>query len=242
MTRVVLVTGAARGQGLAVTRVLLDEGCAVVMGDLREEALVRAAADLPEDRVLVAPMDVSAAADWDRVTAAVETRFGRLDGLVSNAGLLHRAALVDEEVGDFERAWRVNTLGLLLGLQACVPLLKAADDPAVVVTVSNAAMRPFVGHAGYSASKWAARGLAQVAALELAELGIRLNTVLPGAIDTPMLPAASVPRVSSWVPLGRPGTPEEVAHVVAFLLSDRASYLVGSELLVDGGQLMRTHL
>ncbi|WP_370615294.1 SDR family NAD(P)-dependent oxidoreductase [Mumia sp. Pv 4-285] len=240
--RVALVTGAARGQGLAVVRTLLDDGYAVVACDVLADELVSTVEPLPRDAVLAQRLDVTSADEWQEAIAAVRERFGRLDGLVSNAGILHRSPLLEEDPADFERAWRVNTLGLLLALQTCVPLLREGTAPAVVVTASNAAMRPFAEHAGYGASKWGARGLAQSAAVELAELGIRVNTLLPGAIATPMLPEASIPRISSWVPLGRPGRTDEIASVVSFLLSEQASYLTGAEILVDGGQLLRTHL
>ncbi|MGH1565271.1 SDR family NAD(P)-dependent oxidoreductase [Mumia sp. DW29H23] len=240
--RTALVTGAARGQGLAVVHRLLDDGYAVVACDVLGDDLATAVAPLDADRVVARTLDVASADGWRDVVGAARERFGRLDGLVSNAGILHRAPLLEEDPAQFERAWRVNAMGLLLGLQACVPLLRDGTAPAVVVTTSNTAMRPFVGHAGYAASKWAARGLAQSAALELAELGIRVNTVLPGAVATPMLPESSIPRISSWVPLGRPGRADEIASVVSFLLSEQASYLAGAEILVDGGQLMRTHL
>lgn len=240
--RIALVTGAARGQGLAIVRQLLDDGYAVVACDVLKDELAEAVAPLHPGAVLAQHLDVSSAEGWREAAAVVHERFGRLDGLVSNAGILHRAPLLEEDPAQFERAWQINTLGLLLGLQACVPLLRNGTAPAIVATISTAAMRPFVGHAGYATSKWGARGLAQSAAVELAELGIRVNIVLPGAIATPMLPAASIPRISSWVPMGRPGRAEEVASVVSFLLSEQASYLTGAEILVDGGQLMRTHL
>ncbi|UMG91294.1 SDR family oxidoreductase [Nocardioides sp. TF02-7] len=236
-----LVTGAARGQGAAIVRTLVAEGYVVLACDVLADELAAVAAEAPE-QVVAQPLDVTSEAGWSAAVAVAKEKWGGLDALVNNAGTLHRASLLEEDPAAFERAWRVNCLGPLLGLQACVPLLRSGNAPAVVNTVSNAALRPFDRHVGYASSKWAARGLSLSAALELAELGIRVNTVLPGPIATPMLSPESVPRISSFVPLGRPGEPPEVAAVVAFLLSDASSYLVGAEVLVDGGQLLRTHL
>lgn len=237
-----LVTGAARGQGLAIVGQLAADGYAVLACDVLADELMTAVADLPGDTVIAQPLDVTSAESWTIAAEVARARLGGLDALVNNAGILRRARLADETPAAFERAWRVNCLGPFLGIQACLPLLREGVGAAIVNTVSNAALRPFPQHAAYATSKWGARGLSLSAAVELAEHGIRVNTVLPGPIATPMLPAESVPRISSWAPLGRPGEADEVASVVAFLLSAGASYLTGAEIVVDGGQLLRTHL
>ena len=140
---------------------------------------------------------------------------------------------------DFERMWRVNCLGPFLGMRAAAPLLAKADRPAIVNTLSNAAMQPFVRHASYTSSKWAARGLTLTAAVEFARLGIRVNAVLPGPVATPMHDEATIVRLASAPLLGRAGTAEEIAEVVAFLASPAAGFMTGSEVVVDGGHLLR---
>jgi len=124
-------------------------------------------------------------------------------------------------------------------MRACAPLLAKADQPAIVTTLSNAAMQPFVRHTSYTSSKWAARGLTLTAAVEFAELGIRVNAVLPGPVATPMHDEALIDRLSSAPLLGRAGTPEDIAEVVAFLASPAASFMTGAEVVVDGGHLLR---
>jgi 3alpha(or 20beta)-hydroxysteroid dehydrogenase len=150
--------------------------------------------------------------------------------------VLHRAALPDETVEGFERAWRVNCLGPFLGMQACLPELKKAQGASIVNTCSTGAVRAFPNHAAYGSSKWALRGLTQIAAAELTAFGIRVNSVLPGPVETPMLDPNTQARLAQS---GRLGTAEEIADAVAFLVSDQASYITGSELVVDGGQTLR---
>jgi NAD(P)-dependent dehydrogenase (short-subunit alcohol dehydrogenase family) len=151
--------------------------------------------------------------------------------------VLHRAALDAETPEGFESSWRFNCLGPFLGMQAALPHLRRAEGAAIVNTVSTGAIRPFPTHAAYGSSKWALRGLTQIAAAELAADGIRVNAVFPGPIATPMLDDATQQRLTAS--LGRLGEPVEVAHVVAFLVSEHASFMTGSELLVDGGQCLR---
>jgi 3alpha(or 20beta)-hydroxysteroid dehydrogenase len=160
-----------------------------------------------------------------------------LTTLVNNAGVLHRASLTDETAIGFEGCWRVNCLGPFLGIQAALPHLRDAEGAAIVNTVSTGAIRAFPNHAAYGSSKWALRGLTQIAAAELAPDEIRVNAVFPGPIATPMLDDATQSRLT--VTFGRLGEPAEVANVIAFLVSDQASFMTGAEVVVDGGQCLR---
>jgi len=241
-TRVALVTGAARGQGLAIVHRLRKEGLAVVAGDVLVAELHAAVAAMGDDQVLPITLDVSDEQSWADAIAATQERFGGLNVLVNNAGILHRAFLADETAEAFERLWRVNTLGPFLGIRAAVPLLKVADRPAIVNTLSTSAIRAFDKHAAYNSSKWGARGVSQSAAVELAQYGIRVNAVLPGPIATPMHDAATIERLSSAPLLGRAGTAEDIADIVAVLASPEHSFLTGAEVVVDGGHSLRiTH-
>jgi NAD(P)-dependent dehydrogenase (short-subunit alcohol dehydrogenase family) len=237
-TRVALVTGAARGQGLAIVRRLRRDGLRVVAADVLADELHAACLDLGEDVVPVV-LDVTDEQAWSGALATTEERFGGLDVLVNNAGILGRAPLPEETAAQFERLWRVNCLGMFLGMRAAHPLLRRGDQPAIVNNLSNAALRPFDRHAAYTSSKWAARGLSLTAAREYAEHGIRVNAVLPGPIDTPMHDPATVERLSAASLLGRVGTPEDVANVVAMLASPDAGFVTGAEVLVDGGHALR---
>ena len=235
--RTIVVTGAARGQGRAIAERIVRAGGRVVAGDVLG-AVDDLAAGAP-DAVLAGHLDVTDAASWAGLVDAGLTRFGRIDGLVNNAGVLHRAALEDETEADYERLWRVNSLGPFLGLQAVVPHLRSAGGGAIVNTISTAGLTAWPAHASYVSSKWALRGLTKVAALELADAGIRVNAILPGPVLTPMIVGDGDPAAVARVPvppIGRPGEPADIAELVVFLLSERAAFMTGAEVTIDGGQ------
>ncbi len=237
--RVALVTGAARGQGAAIAARLIEDGFRVAACDLLAEELAGTVASLGADRVTAVALDVTSADQWAAAVRTAVDRFGGLTTLVNNAGVLHRAALADETVAGFEECWRVNCLGPFLGIQAVLPHLREAEGAAIVNTCSTGAIRPFPNHGAYGSSKWALRGLTQVAAAELASVGIRVNSVFPGAVATPMLDEATQARLSANAMMGRIGKPVEIADAVAFLVSEHASFITGSELVVDGGQSLQ---
>ena len=237
--RVALVTGAAGGQGWATAERLRAEGYSVAACDLRADELAAAVGELADDEVIGVQLDVTSPAQWETAVDTVVDRFGTLTTLVNNAGVLHRASLADETAAAFENAWRVNCLGAFLGIQATLPQLRAAGHAAIVNICSTGAIRPFPGHAAYGSSKWALRGLTQTAAAELAPFGIRVNAVFPGPVATSMLDDATQLRLAASSAFGRIGQPCEIADAVAFLVSDAASFITGSELVVDGGQCLQ---
>ena len=237
--RVALVTGAARGQGAAIVQRLRADGFKVAACDLAADELKASVTALGDAGVIAVPLDVTAEEQWASAVAEVLDTFGALSTLVNNAGVLHRASLSDETAEGFERSWRVNTLGPFLGMRACLPALSEAEGASIVNTCSTGAIRPFPNHAAYGSSKWALRGLTQIAAAELASSGIRVNAVLPGAVETPMLDEKTQARLVATSVAGRIGKPMEIADAVAFLVSDRAAFITGSELVVDGGQSLQ---
>lgn len=236
---VALVTGAARGQGAAITRRLRADGFAVAACDLLTDELNATVDELDDAGVMAIPLDVTSADQWEVAVAAAVDRFGSLTTLVNNAGVLHRASLAEETPAGFERSWRVNCLGPFLGIRAALEHLCQVDCAAVVNTCSTGAIRAFPDHCAYGSAKWALRGLTQNAALELAASGIRVNAVFPGPIETPMLDDATQTRLAATSLFGRIGKPVEVADAVSFLVSDHASFITGAELVVDGGQCLR---
>jgi 3alpha(or 20beta)-hydroxysteroid dehydrogenase len=236
---VAVVTGAAGGQGWAIAKRLRAEGFSVAACDRRTDELSAAVDELGDDEVIAVELDVTSAQQWDAVVDRVAARFGSLGALVNCAGALHRASLADETAEGFENAWRVNCLGAFLGMRAALPRLREAAHASIVNVCSTGAIRPFPQHSAYGSSKWALRGLTQTAAAELAPLGIRVNAVFPGPIATPMLDDATQTRLAATSMFGRIGQPAEVADAVAFLVSDQASFITGSELIIDGGQCLQ---
>jgi NAD(P)-dependent dehydrogenase (short-subunit alcohol dehydrogenase family) len=236
---VALVTGAARGQGAAIVKRLHKDGFRVAACDLLADDLAATVESVGGEAAIAIPLDVTSQDQWQAAVAAVIDRFSSLTTLVNNAGVLHRAALADETAAGFEGSWRVNCLGPFLGIRAVLPYLRRAQRAAIVNTCSTGAIRPFPNHAAYGSSKWALRGLTQVAAAELAPSGIRVNAVFPGPIETPMLDEATKERLAGRSVLGRLGKPMEIADAVAFLVSEHASFITGSELVVDGGQCLQ---
>lgn len=237
--RVALVTGAAGGQGWAIAKRLRAAGYSVAACDRRAGELAAAVGELGDDGVIAVELDVTSPAHWDAAVERVVDRFGALSALVNNAGVLHRASLADETAEGFERAWRVNCLGAFLGMRATLARLREAERASIVNVCSTGAIRPFPRHCAYGSSKWALRGLTQTAAAELAPSGIRVNAVFPGPIATPMLDEATQTRLAAASTFGRIGRPREIADAVAFLVSDEASFITGSELVVDGGQCLQ---
>ncbi len=234
--RVALVTGAARGQGLAIARRLRAAGARIIAGDVLG-AVEGLADELGADTV-TGHLDVRQRESWTALVERGVDTLGRLDILVNNAGVLRRVPLERETLEGFSNTWQVNCLGPFLGMQAVLPHLRRSPSAAIVNTSSLAGVSAWTSHGAYVASKWAVRGLTKVAALEFAADGIRVNTVLPGIIATPMMidddPAtvARLPRT----PIGRIGEADDVAEAVLFLVSDRSAFITGSELTIDGGQ------
>jgi len=237
--RVALVTGAARGQGAAIVKRLRQDGFRVAACDLLADELKASTVEFDDAEVVAVPLDVTSTEQWAAAVGQVIDRFGALTTLINNAGVLHRASLADETPEGFERSWRVNCLGSFLGMRATLDALKQADGASIVNTCSTGAVRAFPNHAAYGSSKWALRGLTQIAAAEFGEFGIRVNAVFPGPVETSMLDDATQQRLAATAVFGRIGKPMEIADAVVFLVSDQASFITGAELVIDGGQTLR---
>jgi 3alpha(or 20beta)-hydroxysteroid dehydrogenase len=232
--KVVIVTGASRGLGAAHARLIAGQGATVVVTDLELEGPQGVATDLGPDHLAFA-LDVGDRSAWDRVVAATVERFGRVDGLVNNAGLCLSAPFLETGTDMFESQLRVNLFGAVNGMQAVAPHMPRGGS--IVNIASVAGMFGWRNSTAYSASKFALRGLSRSAALDLGELGIRVNCVCPGAADTAMLSEESRAGrgVVADLPVPRAARPEEIGAVVTFLLSEASSYCTGQDFVVDGG-------
>lgn len=233
--KVVIVTGGSGGLGTATAACLARDGAKVVITGRDSEAGEKAAADTGS---VFLRHDVTSEDDWRSVVGATVDRYDRVDGLVNNAGIDSWSLIENETMEQFERVLKVNLTGVFLGLKAVIAPMKAAGGGSIVTIGSATGLTGHPMTSGYGASKWGARGLTKTAAVELGRYRIRVNSVHPGLVYTPMTEAHGA-RLGEGnfplAPLGRIGVPEEIGEAVSFLISDAAAYVTGADISVDGG-------
>ena len=235
--KVAVITGAARGQGEAEARLFHAEGASLILTDVNPagETLAKALGG----NAIFQRLDVAVQADWHAVADLAKRLFGKVDVLVNNAGINGFEPIDAITPAEMQRYLDIHVFGPLFGIQAIIPLMPAGGS--IVNIASGAALRGFKNFVGYGTSKWALRGLGHYAAHDLVDRGIRVNTVLPGSVDTPMLmqggPAGAelIEAVRVTIPMKRLASAHELAQAVLFLASDQSSYMTGAELVVDGG-------
>lgn len=239
--KVAIITGAARGQDEAEARLFSAEGAKVVVADVLADEAAAVAADIGEGAHAVA-LDVTDEEAWGEVVAATEERWGPVTTLVNNAGILDFSAVERYDAGRFRTVLEVNVVGAFLGIKSVTASMERSGHGSIINISSNGGMEGLPFLSAYSTSKWALRGLSRSAAIELGRRSIRVNTVHPGGIDTPMTrfgadAADDSAAFYQTLPIRRMGTVDDVAPVVLFLASDEAGYVTGAEYVVDGGHL-----
>ena len=241
--KVALISGGARGQGATEARMFAQEGARVVFGDILDEEGKRVEAQIRElgGEATYVHLDVTREADWQAAVETAVNRYGKLDVLVNNAGILIRKGIEETTVEDWDRIMAVNAKGVFLGTKAAIPAMRQAGGGSIINISSTAGLvSSLSGSASYTATKGAVRLFTKATAIQYAKEGIRCNSVHPGPIETDMIqdtlndPARMEERMSR-LPLGRVGKPEEVAYGVLYLASDESSFVTGAELVIDGG-------
>jgi 3alpha(or 20beta)-hydroxysteroid dehydrogenase len=231
--KVALITGGARGQGAAEGRLFAAEGAQVYLTDVRSDEGAKTAA---EAGAVFVTHDVTSPDQWGAVVEQVVREQGRLDVLVNNAGILHWATMTGTRLEDWDRIVAVNQTGVLLGMQAVAPQMMSQRSGSIINISSIGGMRGSGPCFAYGATKWAVRGMTKGAAQELGPHGIRVNSIHPGLIDTPMMADKPLAQMAERVPLGRFASAGEVANLALWLASDESAFASGGEFVLDGGQ------
>ncbi len=233
-----LITGGARGIGAAMARLFIQEGAAVIITDILKTEGELTAAALGKNCLFV-PHDVTLASAWKQVVSLGEARMGPISVLVNNAGVVLNKDIQHTTQEDFESILRINTTGPFLGIEALLPSMQKHRKGSIINISSIAGLVGFTNCIAYVTSKYALRGMTKAAALELAKDGIRVNSIHPGVIKTPMTMndemADRIDQISAAIPMGRIGEPIEIASLALYLASDESSYCTGAEFTADGG-------
>lgn len=238
--KVALITGAARGQGEIEARLFAQEGAKVVLTDVLVEQGQQVAASIGTDggEATFLQLDVSDPDEWHEVVRHTVQNYGRLDVLINNAGIAQRAGLLETSVADWERLMDINLKGVFLGMKYAIPAMLESGGGAVINISSTSGIVGFPGGTAYHAAKGGVRLLTKVVAAEFATRGVRVNSIHPGIVETPMTDNMAPQRMQLLLdrtPMGRKGQPQEIAYGALFLASDEASFMTGAELVIDGG-------
>jgi 3alpha(or 20beta)-hydroxysteroid dehydrogenase len=241
--KVALITGGARGMGASEAQLFLDEGAKVVITDILDEVGQETARRLSPDgsRCIFYRHDVTNESEWESVVADAIGAFGQIDVLVNNAGVFEQGSILDTTLKNFERTMDINVTGVFLGMKTVAPHMVQRKQGSIINISSVAGLNGTPGFVAYGASKWAVRGMTKGVAKELAPFGVRVNSIHPGIIDTPMLQTFDEAgegvreMVRTRIPLGYEAEPIHVARLALYLGSDDSAYSTGSEFIVDGG-------
>ncbi|WP_299184549.1 glucose 1-dehydrogenase [uncultured Psychrobacter sp.] len=234
--KVIIITGAAQGMGETHARLCMEEGAKVVLTDINSEKGEALANELG-DSALFIKHDVTNEDDWTQVIKKTQEKFGKIDVLVNNAGITTHKSILDTSVDDYRKILEINQVSVFLGMKAVIPAMRESKQGSII---NISSINGLVGGAiGYTDSKFAVRGMTKAAALECAPHGIRVNSIHPGVIATPMITQGdtkdAVDAFAKTIPMQRVAEAKEVSGMVLFLASDDSSYSTGAEFIVDGG-------
>ena len=234
--KVIIITGAAQGMGETHARLCIKEGAKVVLTDINSEKGEALAKELGNNALFI-KQDVTNEQDWTDVVEKAEAKFGQINVLVNNAGITTHKSILDTSLNDYRKILEINQVSVFLGMKAVIPSMQTSKQGSII---NISSINGLVGGAiGYTDSKFAVRGMTKAAALECAPYGIRVNSLHPGVIATPMITQgdtkAAVDAFAKSIPMKRVAEPEEVSRMVLFLASDDSSYSTGSEFIIDGG-------
>lgn len=234
--KVAIITGGARGMGASHVRRFVQEGAKVVFTDINEQGGLALEKEIGEN-VKFVKQDVTKADDWKKVVEVAENTFGPVNILVNNAGISVNKTIFDISEEEYRRIIDINQVSVFLGIKTVLPSMQKTKNGSII---NISSMNGLVGGAvGYTDSKFAVRGITKAVALQLAGLGIRVNSVHPGVIETPMVTEGDsvevIKEFAKHIPIQRMAKPEEVTNLVLYLASDESSYSTGSEFVIDGG-------
>ncbi|WP_186786133.1 SDR family NAD(P)-dependent oxidoreductase [Paenibacillus agilis] len=242
-----IITGGATGIGRATVQKFLEQGANVIFTDINEENGRKTCDELKRvsENVMFIKHDVQSEEDWALVVSEANDKYGRIDVLFNNAGIFSSKPIEDYTIEEWNRLMGINVTGVFLGMKHVIPIMRNKESGSIINASSIAGLKGAPNHALYGASKGAVRIMSKDIAMEVAQHKIRVNSIHPGVIQTPMGDAVAsgvkltTEQLASHIPLKRLGTPDDIAHLVVFLASDESTFITGTEMVVDGGSSAR---
>lgn len=236
--KVALISGAAQGMGASHARVLATAGASVMIGDLQEDAAASMSREINEhvgrEAVKSVPLDVTDFGSWEKAVGATVASFGKLDVLVNNAGIYTPGSIEDADLSEWDRTIDIDLTGTFYGMKAATVELKKHETSSIINVSSIAGLTGFKHRAAYAAAKWGVHGLTKTSALDLGEFGVRVNSIHPGTVNTPL--TAGLKHGYGPIPAGRAADPREISALVLYLASDESRFVNGSAIAIDGGE------
>lgn len=238
--KVALITGAASGMGASHARVLAEHGARVLITDVADDMGRTLVEEIGHDRAHYVHLDVTDFEEWQQAVQIAEERFGKLDVLINNAGIFTAGSVEEASLAEWHRTLDIDLNGAFYGMKAALPALKKNDTASIINISSIAGVTGFKNRAAYSTAKWAVQGLTKTSALDLGKYNIRVNSVHPGSVETPL--TANLERGLGQIPLGRAAQVGEISALILYLASDESKFTTGGTFVIDGGETAGNNL